>query len=133
MKGNLWSSTHDSPNHAKLLTFSPLFHWCRLISAPKTTFLSPCPFFGSLLSFTNNHTFSPIFAHKEPPWSWKLMFTQFDIWYFILNSVDCNFFKIFKQHVYFVKDWGHAVVGKETLKYNMQALISGGLSDFPSL
>jgi hypothetical protein len=45
---------------------------------------------------------------------------------FYSKLVDCNFFKIFKQHVYFVKDWGHAVVGKETLKYNMQALISGG-------
>ena len=59
----------------------------------------------------------------------------YTVWYLIFYSklVDCNFFKIFKQHVYFVIDWGHAVVGKETLKYNMQALISGGLSGFPSL
>jgi hypothetical protein len=51
-------------------------------------------FWKSVFFFTNNHTFSSIFTHKKPPWSWSLTYAGFDIQYFISNLLIASFFKM---------------------------------------
>jgi hypothetical protein len=70
----------------KLGTFSPWFQWNHPIPAPQGEVLVSLSVLGSQYFFTNNHTFSSIFTHKELKCNRNLTYTRFDITCFIPNS-----------------------------------------------
>lgn len=91
----------------------PCFNEITIFLHLRCCFSHPIVFWKSAFSPKNNFSF--IFVHKELSFSWSLTCYGFDIQYFIPSLLIASFFKGCLSST-FVKD-GHAVVGKETLKY----------------
>ena len=120
-----------SPNQAKWATFLPWFQWNCPISVKKRSFSRPDSLFKSIF-------FSPIIILFLQYWRKRCSHvpedpythTGFDVQYFIPNSLIASFLTSMCSTFVLWKVGGHAVVGKEMLKF---WLIFGSLPDFPSL
>ena len=95
--------------------FTPWFQWNHPIPAKRWSFIRPVSLWSLFLLPIS--IFFLQYSHKR-----GLMFLKFDqyrVWYSIFCSklIDCILLKIVVQNVCFVKGRGHAVAGKEMLKF----------------
>ena len=92
------------PNQVKWATFSCWFQWNHLIYFPLSVF-------GSQYYFTNNNSYSSC--------SSNLTYSVFDFSIFYTKLVDCIFFQIVEQHVWFVKDRETCGNGERNIKISV--------------